>query len=298
MFDFPKNLEIGHQLSRLMDGWVDWIVINFDPLFRAINAGVLALLVPLEKFLMGEPLSYGWPQWLSMPWWLVIGVTVYIAWRTAGRNIAILTTVLFLLMATLGLFDFAMQTLAITFTATLIAIAIGLPLGIFGAKSAKMDAISRPILDAMQTMPSFVYLVPAIMLFGLGKTPAVMATVIYAIPPLIRLTNLGIRQVDREVVEAAIAFGSTSRQLLTKVQLPMAMPTIMAGINQCIMMALAMVVICSMIGAKGLGIEVMNGIARLEVGRGFLGGLGIVMMAIMIDRITQSVGKSRSSQIT
>ena len=191
-----------------------------------------------------------------------------------------------------------MQTLAITFTATLIAIAIGLPIGIFGAKSDKMDAISRPVLDAMQTMPSFVYLVPAIMLFGLGKTPAVMATVIYAIPPLIRLTNLGIRQVDKEVVEAAIAFGSTSRQLLTKVQLPMAKPTIMAGVNQCIMMALAMVVICSMIGAKGLGIEVMNGIARLEVGRGFLGGLGIVMMAIMIDRITQSVGKARESQVT
>jgi glycine betaine/proline transport system permease protein len=145
----------------------------------------------------------------------------------------------------------------------------------------------------MQTLPSFVYLVPAIMLFGLGKTPAVMAVVIYSIPPIIRLTNLGIRQVDPEVVEAARSFGSTSRQILAKVQLPMALPTVMAGVNQTIMMALAMVVIASMIGAKGLGIEVLNGIARLEVGRGFMGGLGIVIMAIVIDRITQGFAKPR-----
>ena len=145
----------------------------------------------------------------------------------------------------------------------------------------------------MQTLPSFVYLVPAIMLFGLGKTPAVMAVVIYSIPPIIRLTNLGIRQVDPEVMEAARSFGSTSRQVLAKVQLPMALPTVMAGVNQTIMMALAMVVIASMIGAKGLGIEVLNGIARLEVGRGFLGGLGIVIMAIILDRITQGCTKPR-----
>jgi glycine betaine/proline transport system permease protein len=150
----------------------------------------------------------------------------------------------------------------------------------------------------MQTMPSFVYLVPAIMLFGLGTTPAIMATIIYAVPPLIRLTNLGIRQVDPEVVEAARAFGSTSRQILVKVQFPMALPTIMAGINQTIMMALAMVVIASMIGAEGLGIEVLNGINRLEPGRGLIGGLGIVIMAIIIDRITQGLARGRRAKST
>jgi glycine betaine/proline transport system permease protein len=197
-----------------------------------------------------------------------------------------------LALAFLGLFDLAMQTLAIVLVATVIAVGMGLPLGILGAKSDRFNAAIRPVLDAMQTMPSFVYLVPAIMLFGIGKTPAVMAVVIYAIPPVIRLTNLGIRQVDPEVVEAARAFGSTSRQVLIKVQLPMALPTVMAGVNQTIMMALAMVVIAAMIGARGLGVEVLNGIARLEVGRGFLGGLGIVIMAIIIDRITQGFVKS------
>jgi len=185
-----------------------------------------------------------------------------------------------------------MQTLAIVLVATVIAVGLGLPLGILGAKSDRFDAAIRPVLDAMQTMPSFVYLVPAIMLFGIGKTPAVMAVVIYSIPPIIRLTNLGIRQVDPEAVEAARAFGSTSRQVLAKVQLPMALPTVMAGVNQTIMMALAMVVIAAMIGAKGLGVEVLNGIARLEVGRGFLGGLGIVIIAIIIDRITQGFVKT------
>jgi len=145
----------------------------------------------------------------------------------------------------------------------------------------------------MQTMPSFVYLIPALMLFGLGKVPAIMATVIYAVPPIIRLTNLGIRQVDINVVEAARAFGSTGSQLLLKVQIPLAMPTVMAGLNQTIMMGLAMVVIAAMIGAKGLGVEVINGIARLDVGRGLIGGLGIVVMAIILDRITQGLGKPR-----
>jgi glycine betaine/proline transport system permease protein len=145
----------------------------------------------------------------------------------------------------------------------------------------------------MQTMPSFVYLIPALMLFGLGKVPAIMATVIYAVPPIIRLTNLGIRQVDANVVEAARAFGSTGSQLLLKVQIPLAMPTVMAGLNQTIMMGLAMVVIAAMIGAKGLGVEVINGIARLDVGRGLIGGFGIVVMAVILDRITQGLGKPR-----
>ena len=286
MFDFPENWIIRGDIQRWIDTSIDWVVVAWAPVFSAINSGVLAIQVPLEKFLL----------WL--PWWFVVGVVGLLAWRIVGQKIAAVAVVLLFLMGVLGLLDFAIQTLAILITATLLAVGIGMPFGILGAKNDRFDAIIRPVLDGMQTMPSFVYLVPAIMLFGLGKTPAIMATIIYAVPPLIRLTNLGIRQVDPEVVEAARAFGSTSRQILVKVQLPMAVPTIMAGINQTIMMALAMVVIASMIGAKGLGIEVLNGIARLEVGRGFLGGLGIVFMAIIIDRITQGLARGRRAKST
>ena len=284
MFDFPEDWIIGLSVRGQIDDVVKWVVVTWDPFFSAINTGVLAIQVPMEKFLL----------WL--PWWVVIGFTGLLAWRLVGRNIAAVAVGLLFLMGILGLLDNAMRTLAIVITATALAIGFGLPLGILGAKSDRFDTILRPILDGMQTLPSFVYLVPAIMLFGLGKTPAIMATIIYAVPPLIRLTNLGIRQVDAEVIEAARAFGSTSRQLLVKVQLPMALPTIMAGVNQCIMMALAMVVIASMIGAKGLGTEVLNGIARLEVGRGLLGGLGIVFMAIIIDRISQGLAKPRRAR--
>ena len=286
MFEFPESWNIGPTLSNWMSDGVKWVVRTWDPFFDAINTGVLAILVPIEKFM------------LLLPWWLVIALVVAAALKVVGRRIGVLVLLSWLVMAFLGLHDLAMQTLAIVLTATLIAVGFGLPVGILGAKSDRFDKAIRPILDGMQTMPSFVYLIPALMLFGLGKTPAVMATVIYGIPPLIRLTNLGIRQVDPEVVEAARAFGSTSRQILVKVQFPMAMPTIMAGVNQTIMMSLAMVVIASMIGAKGLGIEVLNGIARLDIGRGFMGGLGIVILAIIIDRITQGLAKGRKVRST
>ena len=186
-----------------------------------------------------------------------------------------------------------METLALIIVATLISVGIALPIGVAAAKSDLVDTINRPILDAMQTMPSFVYLIPALMLFGLGKVPAVMATVIYAVPPAIRLTNLGIRLVDKEVIEAAKSFGTTDWQLLFKVQIPLALPNIMAGINQTIMMALAMVIVASLVGAGGLGGEVLKGIARLEVGTGFEAGLGVVIMAVIIDRISQGMAKSR-----
>ena len=282
MWEFPESWEFGHDVSGWISEAVDWVVVNGDPLFDAINSLMLRLLLgPLEDLLL----------WL--PWWLLVGVTGLLAWKIVGWKLGTITAVLTLVLAFLGLFGLAMQTLAIVLVATVLAVGMGLPLGILGAKSDRFDAAIRPILDGMQTLPSFVYLVPAIMLFGLGKTPAVMATVIYAIPPIIRLTNLGIRQVDPEVVEAARAFGSTPGQVLAKVQLPMALPTVMAGVNQTIMMALAMVVIAAFIGAQGLGIEVLNGLARLEVGRGFLGGLGIVIMAIIIDRISQGFAKPR-----
>ena len=281
MWEFPESWEFGHELSGWIDDAVDWVVVNGDPIFDFINTVILRYLMgPIEDLLL----------WL--PWWLLVAGTGVLAWKIVGWKMGSIITPLTLVLAFLGLFDLAMQTLAIVLVATVISVGLGLPLGILGAKNNRFDAAIRPVLDGMQTLPSFVYLVPAIMLFGLGKTPAVMAVVIYSIPPIIRLTNLGIRQVDPEVVEAARSFGSTSRQILAKVQLPMALPTVMAGVNQTIMMALAMVVIAAMIGARGLGVEVLNGIARLEVGRGFLGGLGIVIMAIIIDRITQGFVKS------
>ncbi len=182
-------------------------------------------------------------------------------------------------------------TLALVIGSSLVALAIGIPIGIAMARSDTVEAIARPVLDLMQTMPPFVYLIPAAIFFGLGKVPGAIATLIFAMPPAVRLTNLGIRQVSREHVEAGQAFGCTDRQLLFKVQLPLAMPSIMAGINQTLMLALSMVVIASMIGAGGLGNTVLTGIQRLNVGLGFEGGLGVVLLAILLDRITQSFGR-------
>ena len=186
----------------------------------------------------------------------------------------------------LGMWDAGMQTLALMIMAAGLSVLIGIPLGVLMARVNWLRSVMLPVLDVMQTMPSFVYLIPVVMLFGLGKIPAIIATVIYAVPPLIRLTDLGIRLVDREVLEASRAFGANPRQQLFGVQLPLALPNIMAGINQTTMMALSMVVIASMIGARGLGYEVLLGINRLEVGRGLLAGLGIVVLAVLFDRIT------------
>ena len=193
------------------------------------------------------------------------------------------------MIGVLGMWDAGMQTLALMIMAAGLSVLIGIPLGVLMARVNWLRSVMLPVLDVMQTMPSFVYLIPVVMLFGLGKIPAIIATVIYAVPPLIRLTDLGIRLVDREVLEASRAFGANPRQQLFGVQLPLALPNIMAGINQTTMMALSMVVIASMIGARGLGYEVLLGINRLEVGRGLLAGLGIVVLAVLFDRITQSM---------
>jgi len=283
--DYPKEWNFGWEVIKFIDGVVDWMVVNWDPFFSAINVIVLrGILGPLEDFFM----------WL--PWWLAIIGTVLVAWRMVGAKFAGIAAGFLLVMTVMGLIDLAAMTLAVTLTATLICVVFGLPMGIAAAKNNRFDGILRPILDGMQTMPSFVYLIPALMLFGLGKTPAVMATCIYAIPPIVRLTNLGIRQVEPSVVEAGQAFGTTPWQLLRKVQIPLAMPTILAGLNQTVMMALAMVIIASMIGAKGLGTEVLNGIARLEVGRGFIAGISIVFMAIILDRLSQGIAKRPETQ--
>ena len=190
-----------------------------------------------------------------------------------------------------GLWDNTMRTMAVVGTATGMSVAIAVPLGILMAKSERFQAAMRPMLDLMQVMPAFVYLIPAIFFLGIGKPPAVMATMIYAVPPAMRLTNLGIRLVSPELVEAAKAFGTTPWQLLVKIQLPLARPTIMAGVNQTVMMALAMVVIAAMVGAPGLGSDVFEGVSRLEFGKGLLGGLGIVILAIIIDRNVPGPGE-------
>jgi glycine betaine/proline transport system permease protein len=285
IIDYPKEWNFGWEIMKFIDMVVDWVVINWDPFFSAINIVVVrGILGPLTDF------------FLWVPWWSIIVITGLLAWQTVGIKFAGIAVGLLLAMSIVGLLDLASMTLAITLTSALICIVFGLPLGIIAAKSNRFDAIIRPLLDMMQTMPSFVYLVPALMLFGLGKTPAVMATCIYAIPPIIRLTNLGIRQVDAQVVEAGRAFGATPWQLLRKVQVPLALPTILAGLNQTVMMALAMVVIASMIGASGLGVEVLYGISRVEVGRGFLGGISIVFMAIILDRISQGFARRPETQ--
>jgi glycine betaine/proline transport system permease protein len=277
---YPENWVFNWQVIGVIDRAIDWLIVNGDPIFSAINVAILrGILIPLENYFL----------WL--PWWSVILIIGLISWFTAGKKFAIISLFLVGLIAAMGLLDLACETLAIMLTSTIVCVILGLPLGIIAAMSNFFDAVQRPVLDTMQTMPTFVYLIPAVMLFGLGKVPAVMATVIYALPPIIRLTSLGIREVDAHLIEAARSFGSTRLQILTKVQLPMALSSILAGLNQTIMMALGMVVIASMIGAGGLGVEIHKAIIRLEVGRGTVAGIGIVFMAMVLDRVSQGIAR-------
>ncbi len=280
MFDFP---ELYFPLDDWINVAVDWLTVNLAPFFDVITIGIRWPLVKIEHLL--------W--WL--PWWTVIIIFAAVAWKTAGWKISLLAILGLLLIGVMGQWDATMTTLAIIVTSVVVSIIIGIPLGILAGNSNRVEAFLRPVLDLMQTMPIFVYLIPAVFFFGLGKVPAVVATCIYAIPPSIWLTNLGIRQVSTEVVEAGKSFGTTPTQLLLKIQLPLALPSIMAGINQTIMMALSMVVIASMIGASGLGLEVLRGIQRLDVGRGFLAGISIVIVAIIIDRVTQALGRTHET---
>ncbi len=277
---FPEAFKIS--IRGPINEAVQSLVINYGFVFKAISQAILQAILFIEWIVRG------------LPWWVVILVFMGLTWQATRKLglVGIVAALLFLVGA-LGLWDLAMQTLALMLMATLISVAIGVPMGIWLAKSRLMRGITLPVLDVMQTMPSFVYLIPAIMLFGLGKVPAVLATIVYAVPPLIRLTDLGIRQVDGEVVEAATAFGGSPARILFGVELPLATPTIMAGLNQTIMMALSMVVVASMIGARGLGEQVLNGIQTLDVGKGLEAGLGIVILAIVLDRITQGFGRSK-----
>ena len=284
---FPT--EWGRPIGSAIDEWILWLTVNLAWLFDGIKIAIIKVLVFIEGILL----------WI--PWPVTILAVTLVAWKISGRTIAIFSALSLVLLGLMGrlpggtssLWEGSMETLALIFVSVSISLAFGIPLGVLGSRSSLADSIMKPVLDGMQTMPSFVYLIPGILLYGLGNVPAVMATVIYAIPPVIRLTNLGIRQVPAETVEAARSFGSTPMQLLAKVQIPLALPTIMAGINQTTMMALAMVVIASLVGAGGLGEAVLRALGRTEAGNSAIAGLAIVVLAIIIDRITQSAARSR-----
>lgn len=250
-----------------------------DDLHRVSEIMLQYLLVPLEHFLQSIP-----------PWFVLIavGLISYHALRRPGLSIAFVVALYFI--GCLGLWEKTIQTMNIMLVSIIISLVIGVPIGILMARSRWLSRTLLPVLDVMQTFPMFVYMLPAVMLFSIGKVPAVMATVIYALPPLIRLTELGIRQVDEETREAAWSFGSTRWQLLMWVQLPLARPSIMAGINQTTMLALAMVVVASMIGARGLGEDILNGLTNLDFGKGAQAGIAVVILAIVIDRVTQAYG--------
>jgi len=253
-----------------------------DSLRKASELILTKVLLPVENMMQ------------ALPAWLFLAIVALLSWHATRKT---LTTILYVAclyaIGAVGLWDKLMQTFSLVLVSTLFSIVLGIPVGVLAAGSKVLRRVLTPVLDVMQTLPSFVYLIPVLMLFGLGKVPALFATIIYAVPPLIRLTVLGLRQVDRNVMEAAQSFGVTRWQMLVRVTLPLARPSIMAGINQTTMMALAMVVVASMIGARGLGEDVLAGIQTLDVGRGLQAGVAIVILAIVIDRITQAYGRPR-----
>ncbi len=276
---FPELIDT-RPLRRAIDDALNWVVRNWGDEFEAAAYPLLALLNAIEDLL------------IATPWWLVILLLVGIA-ALASRRWQLPAIVLgsLLFLGVMDLWEDAMATMALMIAATLTAILVSIPMGVWMSRSQQVRQLVTPLLDLMQTLPSFVYLIPTVMIFGPGKIP------VYAAPPLVRLTDLGLRSIDPAVMEASRAFGSTPGQRLFGVQIPLALPTILAGINQTTMMALAMVVIASMIGAGGLGYQVLQGIGRLEVSRGLFAGLGIVALAIIFDRITQAFGKRLQSRI-
>lgn len=268
--------------------WVDnsltWVVDNFRPVFQAVRWPIDTTLVGIESGLQAIPAPF------------LILILALLAWQVSGWRLAVGSAISLVFVGLIGAWHEAVITLALVITSVFFCVLIGLPTGIWLSRSERAEVALRPLLDAMQTTPAFVYLVPIVMLFGIGNVPGVVVTIIFALPPLIRLTNLGIRQVPADLVEAAQAFGASPRQLLFKVQLPLAMPTILAGVNQTLMMALSMVVIASMIAVGGLGQMVLRGIGRLDMGLATVGGVGIVVLAIILDRITQAMGQGSRSR--
>ena len=274
IFNFDEQLI---PLDEWIQTAVDWLVLNYRDFFQVIK-------VPVELSLEGL-------EWLfaTLPPFVVILLFAIAAWRYAGKRVTAFTVLSFLLVGYLGLWDDTMTTLAMVICSVVFCAIVGIPLGIMSGRSDRFEMFLRPFLDAMQTTPAFVYLIPVVMLFSIGTVSGILATIVFALPPIIRLTSLGIRQVHPELVEAALAFGATPWQVLRKVQFPLAMPSVMAGLNQTIMMALSMVVIAALIGAGGLGNPVVQGLNTLEIGLATIGGLSIVLLAMVLDRITQGM---------
>lgn len=268
-----------------LDVWVsqfvDWLVDNYRDFFQAVKW-------PVEQILNGFDAGLN-----AIPPLIVIALLALGAWRFSGKKLAVFTIITLTIIGLLGMWEDTMTTLAMVLSSVFFCAIVGIPLGIWAGRSDAFEAGIRPALDAMQTTPAFVYLVPIVMLFSVGNVAGVLATIIFALPPIIRLTSLGIRQVHPELVEAAQAFGATNWQVLIRVQVPLAMPTILAGLNQTIMLALSMVVIAALIGAGGLGSPVILGLNTLDIGLAVIGGVSIVLMAIVLDRITQSMAQKK-----
>ncbi|MEP0072079.1 MAG: proline/glycine betaine ABC transporter permease [Marinomonas sp.] len=270
---FPTSRKIASSTAKVIDNSVEWLTITFEDMFDSITWAIRGMLDFLELLFIGTP----WP--------VMALILLLLSWKMAGWRVVAFTAISLLYLGFFGFWDKAMSTMALVGSSVFICLLIGAPLGILAAKKPRFSTILNPILDIMQTMPSFVYLIPAIAFFSVGKPPAVLATVVFAMPPMIRLTALGIQQVSPSVIEAMLAFGASPRQILFKAQLPLAMPSIMAGINQSIMMSLSMVVVAALIGAGGLGYDVLSSLQHLDAGKGLLAGLAIVLCAMILDRI-------------
>ena len=274
--DYEIYIPIGEWIERNIKEWL----FEQRPLFKKLSAPIDTVLNSLDSLLN------------FIPFPIILLIFVFLAYRTNGLKFAIFSFISLVFIDLVDLWSESMTTLAMIFTAVIFCMLIGIPLGILASRSNTFEIILRPILDIMQTIPSFVYLIPVVMLFGVGLTPGVVATIIFALPPIIRLTNLGIRQVGKGFKEAGSSLGLTKFLILVKIEIPLSLKTIMAGVNQTLMLALSMVVIAALIGAGGLGLTVYIALGRLDVGSAVVGGTGIVILAIILDRITQKIIKS------
>lgn len=272
-------------LGLWVNNGVEWLLNHFGNVFDAFTKSVTNVTDLLRNGLG------------LVPWFVIILIFALLAWRAKGWRLAVGTTVGLFIIYNLELWSPFLDTLILVLIASLVSLIIGIPLGILAARSDRFHKVLSPVLDFMQTMPSFVYLIPALMFFNLGTVSAVFATVIFSMPPVIRLTDLGIRQVPADLTEVGEAFGSSSSQMLWKIQLPLATPTIMAGINQTMMLSLSMVVISAMIGAQGLGAGVLAGISQMDIGKGFEYGLSVVILAMILDRLSQGVIRNSRAAI-